>query len=411
MPILLFLILLLGCRDGRPPVDEPPPKPKHRAFFVAPNGDNVNPCSEELPCHDILYVSNIMVGSDTLYVREGKYIENEIWLRDAIINHHTSPDSYLVIAAYRNEIPVFTNGNRPVIIEMPYVEISGLTFQNGKSINAVKGCDGAKIINNKFLGKGYTWAAINTEGNDLLVQGNEIDLDGNVVGTQGHGIYIAQGENIAVTNNRVSGMSGYGIHVFDQKRSGDIDQRVIKNVVITGNVCSNSGDRAGIIVAAQSPDAFAENIEVYKNVVYDCPGNGITVIDQVMGVSIYNNTIYNVNTDGKKANGEDGIYVGRNVGDVNILNNIIWHQADGHHIAIENATNVLGQSNLYWPGQPRLLNFIDRRPFNADPLFVDQAGRNFNLSKGSPAIDAGIDVGLPYTGTTIDLGAFEFTGR
>ncbi|HEX7412351.1 MAG TPA: choice-of-anchor Q domain-containing protein, partial [Bacteroidales bacterium] len=40
-----------------------------------------------------------------------------------------------------------------------------------------------------------------------------------------------------------------------------------------------------------------------------------------------------------------------------------------------------------------------------NPLFVSSPG--FHLKAGSPAIDAGIDVGLPYKGSAPDMGAFE----
>ena len=43
----------------------------------------------------------------------------------------------------------------------------------------------------------------------------------------------------------------------------------------------------------------------------------------------------------------------------------------------------------------------------ADPLFVNPGADDFALQAGSPAIDAGVDVGLPYLGTAPDCGAYE----
>ncbi len=43
----------------------------------------------------------------------------------------------------------------------------------------------------------------------------------------------------------------------------------------------------------------------------------------------------------------------------------------------------------------------------ADPLFVDVSSTNFSLQSTSPAIDAGINVGLPYNGKAPDLGYAE----
>jgi hypothetical protein len=54
--------------------------------------------------------------------------------------------------------------------------------------------------------------------------------------------------------------------------------------------------------------------------------------------------------------------------------------------------------------------------FRQDPLFADRAARNYQLTEGSPAIDAGLDLGIspdlagnarPFAGTAPDLGALE----
>ena len=45
-----------------------------------------------------------------------------------------------------------------------------------------------------------------------------------------------------------------------------------------------------------------------------------------------------------------------------------------------------------------------------DPLFVNAAAGNYQLLYGSPAIDTGVNVGLPYFGSAPDMGAFEYAG-
>ena len=44
---------------------------------------------------------------------------------------------------------------------------------------------------------------------------------------------------------------------------------------------------------------------------------------------------------------------------------------------------------------------------SVDPLFVAPGSEDFRLSPGSPMIDAGLDIGLPFCGNAPDLGAIE----
>ena len=45
---------------------------------------------------------------------------------------------------------------------------------------------------------------------------------------------------------------------------------------------------------------------------------------------------------------------------------------------------------------------------SVDPQFVDATVPDVHLQLGSPCIDAGVDVGLPYLDSAPDMGAFEF---
>jgi hypothetical protein len=51
--------------------------------------------------------------------------------------------------------------------------------------------------------------------------------------------------------------------------------------------------------------------------------------------------------------------------------------------------------------------FYDSRPIVGDPLFIDETNDDFQLQSGSPAINTGYDVGMPYISSAPDLGAFE----
>jgi hypothetical protein len=72
-----------------------------------------------------------------------------------------------------------------------------------------------------------------------------------------------------------------------------------------------------------------------------------------------------------------------------------------------------------WPGKgasdlaanPRFVGpFRALAPRPLDPKFVPdfRRARAYRLAKGSPCLDRGMDVGLPFRGPAPDLGAFEF---
>lgn len=50
----------------------------------------------------------------------------------------------------------------------------------------------------------------------------------------------------------------------------------------------------------------------------------------------------------------------------------------------------------------------DMHGLSADPLFVDQAARNYHLTAASPAIDQGTILSDPYNGAAPDLGRYEY---
>lgn len=407
MKNLLLAVTLLFATSCNRCHEEPPIPPRNEiGLFISPDGNDENPCTLGEPCKTISKTMTRLKPNDTLWVRGGEYDEGEIWIR----NIATSENDWLVIMAYRNETPVFSNGVRHMIIDNDYVHVEGLSFIGPKFIAQVNGHTGAEIIGNTFTGAGWGFGVISVEGSDILIAKNKLDLNGSTVGSNGQGIYVHAGDNIKVSDNTVSGTSGYGIHVFDQRRTEDPPgfRRMITNVKIMGNTVSGSKERAGIIVAAQSPDAFADNILIAQNTVFNHPGNGITVTDQVSNVKIANNTVYNIDTDGIPSNGDAGIFIGKNAKEVYLYNNLIHlaENATAKHLWFDQAVVPLVTHGLYWPS-PRRSNLNDDSPILRDPLFIDAVNADFRLQQHSPAIDAGIYTGLPYQGQAPDIGAHE----
>ncbi len=384
-------------------------------YYVAPNGSDGNNGSLSHPWATVQHAGTTAKPGDTVFIRGGIYDEGEIWLR-ADYGHGGTEGRLLTIQAYPGEKPIFVNSRRPFIIKCDYIRIEGLHLKNGKSIG-VSG-NTVQIVNNSFTGSGYAWAAVHAGGTNILLEGNICDINGNTVGTQGHCYYISYGSNITVRNNVAKGMTGYGIHVFDQRRSLDPSgfERVIKNVIIDGNVVSHSEQRSGIILAAYD-HARVENVIIRNNVSFNNAQSGIYIPGIVSNVKIYNNTLF--------GNGEIPLLITGttgNVAGVEIKNNIFdltkSKSSNAYHVVnAKDNTSLILRNNLYWPKPLRLYKLSDASAIIGNPHFVNPLQGNFRLLPGSPAVDKGIplsDVSQDKDGikrpqgNAPDLGAFEF---
>jgi len=86
----------------------------------------------------------------------------------------------------------------------------------------------------------------------------------------------------------------------------------------------------------------------------------------------------------------------------------LWgHRGSGNVFGSNNNFFAYGDfSRPNWDGRYPHINLTNS--LEADPLFVAPMEVDYHLLVGSPLIDAGIDVGLPYVGAAPDIGAYEF---
>jgi len=144
---------------------------------------------------------------------------------------------------------------------------------------------------------------------------------------------------------------------------------IMSMITVENTVMYNVGDAVNAIWSF-SP--------VFKNVTIDNAGRGVWSYQN--GVVMYNTSISNVGTAFSLY-----YYAG-----VYGSNNNVW-----------NAGTLLEPN-----GTPSYLNITNT--LSSDPLFVVPQ-QDYHLQAGSPLINAGIDVGLPYAGSAPDIGAYEFT--
>jgi hypothetical protein len=132
--------------------------------------------------------------------------------------------------------------------------------------------------------------------------------------------------------------------------------------------------------------------------------------------SIYNNSIQGVNNSNKALTGIQWDVAGK-FSNLFIQNNIITNcrnAAITFHSNLSGATlsNVTVNNNLYYNNATNaaaynmtVSNKVENNNIVGNPLFVSLT--DYHLQGSSPAINKGINVGLPYNGSAPDIGAFE----
>ena len=138
------------------------------------------------------------------------------------------------------------------------------------------------------------------------------------------------------------------------------------------------------------------NCSFHNNVIFNCSAFGLYADGYASGVStgnkIWNNTIVNCAA---------GANIGAGDVTTEYRNNIFYELRDRHRWRQAGYCNPLEQHVLACRQQPR--HHLSGRRVLPNPLL----GSILELLAGSPAIDAGINVGLPFNGTAPDIGAFE----
>ena len=131
---------------------------------------------------------------------------------------------------------------------------------------------------------------------------------------------------------------------------------------------------------------------------------------------IYNNSIQGVNNSNKALTGIHWDVAGK-FSNIFIQNNIITNCRNyaitfNSNLAGATLSNVTINNNLYYANATNATDFnitatnkTESNNITGNPLFVSPV--DYQLKAKSPAINAGIYVGVPYNGSAPDIGAFE----
>lgn len=243
--------------------------------------------------------------------------------------------------------------------------------------NHLHDCEAAGII----LENTFDSVVENNRIHDTRQQGIEIINYGHTIPSPGPGYCEAGGEN-----------DQYGDTDGDNDCEGDITEDIIRQ-----NLIYNAGNYGGVVIY------HAGGVKVWGNTIYNSNGPGI-VLDSDAEFCPEIEIRGNIIAENDEA--EILIY------DVNSLiaddHNLLYHIGEGDAYEID--------LNYYSLSEYQAMTSKGQGSIQENPQFVDPSNYDFHSQGSSPAIDAGVDIGLTTDfdgkprpqGAGYDIGVYEY---
>jgi parallel beta-helix repeat protein len=454
VPLLFSLILLLpgllfpalpAFAEGTGPNFIPIVTKKTNVFYLSPQGDDSNDGSYNAPWQTPQHAADNAPSGATIYLRAGTY------------HYFTISRPQLTFTSYPGESVIFTgNGQEQhtiMIRDTSHVTIQGLTIQDnnvdyGTGIH-IEDAQNILIRNNLIQGH-QGFGIVIKNSSDVIVQENELTDNANAIEVRYGSAGVLLLNNLVHHNQRDvdSGRAAMGInfyyttgpvtaqgnwlwenHTIDRPDPGGsaFEIYAASNVIITGNTIWDN--ETVLETGTDSDKTPCSDITFTRNLVYRGSRQQGLILRCASNSLIAHNTFDGLDNYVFNLSHYKGEY-GASIEGLRIMNNIA---VDGRVYMIETALPAsveIDHNMVYNPGSDsdygeyiayvedfgNTNDFTEFKIWTAyepdgqsrDPLFVDQLNRDYHLQDTSPAIDAGMLLDEPYSGSAPDMGMFEY---
>lgn len=402
-------------------------------YLDSQKGSDDNPGTKQRPWKTISKLNNfVFKPGDTIYFTRGSSFHGGF----IVSSSGTAVAPIVFTSCGQGRLPKFTNSDvrhlngNVVLIKGSHIVIDGLYFHNGPV--APPGTRIVREMGAVFIAGGADHNTIkNCEVYDYPL---------------GFQIY---GEHCLITRNYIHDCTGYlqypswgPIGIMVATSNNEISYNRITNYIVTGGTYGADGGAIEI----DNSEIPKENIKVHHNYTVGNEGFLEIIPGDIKKVHIH----HNISDDyqefiffwgGRDCVVENNIALCLRPNNSNAHVVFSFTQDEVSNITVRNNIFVLANGLQVFGGnlphgpqdynQPRDHNIyfcidgsqqdpcgkpLGKGDIIADPLFVDFKGRNLHLRPGSPAIDAGADVGQSLdfdnnvipSGKAPDIGAYEY---
>jgi hypothetical protein len=394
------------------------------AFYLSPEGNDLTGNgSKNYPWFSLERTWSAVSAGDTIYLRGGTY---RFSTRQDLTGKDGKPDKYIYIWAMPGELPVITRADsfdmaaqlNLIYIDADYLDIKGLDISHFEQRPGIRAGSAMFCFtsNSVFENINYHHNAMgmiirgNSSNNIIINCDFHHNYDPYDTEPYNHADGLDLSDMPSGTKNTVKGCRFYenaddGLDLFNNDGFVTIDSCwAWKNGYREDGVTAG-GDGSGFKLGQTTVTDYTDYKRIFtNNLSFSNRTFGITQNNALCKMFICNNTFYD--------NKDKGIYFSPAWGDAAhmIRNNIAYKNVIDAAILINmpvidhnswQLSSVLSDAafiSVDWETQAT-------RPRKPDGSLPDIDF--MHLATGSVLIDAGINVGLPYSGNAPDIGAFE----